>query len=107
MSALEGPGLESRQGREIYCSRKPPRPAAVPTESPTESVLPFFVGVKRLGREADHSPPSGLRMSGALPLLPLFAFMPLTGTIVSVPYIKYTMMCQSNTTKLYYVFLLY
>ena len=38
------------------------------------------LGVERMGREINHSPPSRLRlrMSGATPLLPLYAFMALT-----------------------------
>ena len=38
-----------------------------------------FPGVKRLGHEVDHLA-SRLRMSGAIFLLPLYAFMALTGT---------------------------
>jgi hypothetical protein len=37
-------------------------------------------GVKQLGHEVDHLRTSRLRMSGAIPLLPLYAFMALTGT---------------------------
>jgi hypothetical protein len=39
---------------------------------------PLSLEVKRLGREADHSPPSsvgGQRMRGAIPPLPQYAFM--------------------------------
>jgi len=49
-----------------------PRPAQGPTEPPIERVsgaLPM--GMKRPGREADHSPPSSAksRIRGALPAL--------------------------------------
>jgi hypothetical protein len=44
----------------------------------------FFPKVKRLGRDFDHAPPTiaevkRLRMSGAMPLLPLYAFIRRTG----------------------------
>ena len=39
-----------------------------------------FPGVKRPGREADHSPPSSVEVSGAAPHLPPYGLMTWTGT---------------------------
>jgi hypothetical protein len=50
-----------------------------PTHSPIQWVPgALSLGVKRPGREADHSPPSSgevKRMSGAIPPFPQYAFM--------------------------------
>ena len=51
---LDGPGIESRWG-EIFC---PSRLALGPTQPPVQWVLALFQGKVRLGRAADHSPPS-------------------------------------------------
>jgi len=42
----------------------------------------YFLGVKWFSHEVDHSPHLAprLRMNGAIPLLPSYAFMTLTGT---------------------------
>jgi hypothetical protein len=51
----------------IYLFSTASRPALGPTQPPIECVL----GLRRLGREADHSPP---KMRGAI-YLPQYAFM--------------------------------
>jgi hypothetical protein len=52
---LDGPGIESRWGRDFpHLSR----PALVPTQPPVNGYRVFPGGRKRPGRDADHSPPS-------------------------------------------------
>jgi hypothetical protein len=46
----------SRQGLRIFVFTTASRPIPEPTQSPIQCVL--FLGVKRPGRKADHSPPS-------------------------------------------------
>jgi hypothetical protein len=48
---LDGPGIESRWGRDFPHL---PRPALGPTQPPVQ----WVPGVKRTGRDADPSPPS-------------------------------------------------
>ena len=50
------------------------------TFSGVSGYLGCFSGVKQLGHEVDRLLASRLRMSGAIPLLPLYAFITLTGT---------------------------
>ena len=50
---LDGPGIESRWGRDIP---HPSRPALVPTQPPIQWISGFFPGVKRPGRDVDHPP---------------------------------------------------
>ena len=51
---LDGPGIESRWGRDFpHLSR----PALGPTQPPIKCVPGFFPGVKRPGRGVDHPPP--------------------------------------------------
>jgi hypothetical protein len=54
---LDGPGFESWYDQEIFlfCSRS--RPAAVPTQPLIQLLLDLFSGVKRPGRDVNHSPP--------------------------------------------------
>jgi hypothetical protein len=54
---LNGPGIEFRLGRGFLC---PSRMVLRPTKPPVglQEVSPFFSGVKRSGRVADHQPPS-------------------------------------------------
>jgi len=53
-----------------------------PPSSLFSGYLVFFPGVKLLGCEVDHSPASSVevKMSGALPLLPLHVFVGQTET---------------------------
>ena len=51
---LDGPGIESRWGRDFPHSS---RPAPVPTQPPTKLVPDLYPGVKRPGRGIDHPPP--------------------------------------------------
>ena len=52
---LDGPGIESRCGRNFpHLSR----PALGPTQPPIQWVPAFFPGVKRPGRDVDHPPAS-------------------------------------------------
>ena len=52
---LDGPGIESRWGRDFP---HPSRPALKPTQPPVQWVPGLSQGVKRPGRSADHPPPS-------------------------------------------------
>jgi hypothetical protein len=56
----DGRGFESRQGLGIFLFTTASRPALGPTQPPIQWVQgPLSLGVKRPGREADHSPPCG------------------------------------------------
>jgi hypothetical protein len=58
---LDGLVFDSLEGQEIRPHFVESRPALKHTLSPTEWVLgAFSSGLKRLGREADQSPPSKL-----------------------------------------------
>jgi hypothetical protein len=49
-------GFDSRQGQEIFLFSTASRPALGPTQPPTQWVAgALSLGVKRPGREADHS----------------------------------------------------
>jgi hypothetical protein len=52
------------------------------------SVGAGWVGMKQPGHEANHLPPTGVmvKMSRAIPLLPLYAFMMWTRTAVPLPF---------------------
>ena len=62
---LDGPGIESRWGRDFP---QPSRPALGPTQPPVKWVPGFFPGVKRPGRGADNPPPSKRRGHGRVEL---------------------------------------
>jgi hypothetical protein len=66
-------GFDSRQGQEIFLYPAQFLPAPGPTHPPIKWIAgPVFPGVKRSGREADHSPPSNaeVKNDGAIPQLP-------------------------------------
>jgi hypothetical protein len=52
---LDGPGIESRWGRDFP---HPSRPALGTTQPPIQWVRGLFPEVKRPGRGVDHPPPS-------------------------------------------------
>jgi len=55
----------------------PKRPTLGFTQPPVQWVPGLFSGVKRAGIDVDHfRPVQRLRMSGAIPILPLYVFMP-------------------------------
>jgi hypothetical protein len=72
-----GYGLESRgsipdRGKRFFPFSTAPRPAMEPTLPPVQWVAGvLFPGVKRLGRDADHSTPSNaeVKNGGAIPPL--------------------------------------
>jgi hypothetical protein len=54
------PGFDSRRGLGIFLFTTASRTVLEPTHSPIQWILgALSLGVKRLGREVDHSPPSG------------------------------------------------
>jgi hypothetical protein len=62
---LDDRGFESQQGLEIFLFTTAARTALGPTQPPIQWVLSGAVslGVKRPGREADHSPPSSAEVT--------------------------------------------
>jgi hypothetical protein len=54
---FNGPGRESRQGKDIFLFSKTFRHFL----GPTQPLFSGYWGVKRTGREVDHSPPSGAK----------------------------------------------
>lgn len=71
---LDGPGFESRQRQQIFCSR----PALVPTQPPFQWILGFLPGDKALTAHVLLVPRS--RMCGTIHLLRLYVFMAWTET---------------------------
>ena len=58
---LDGPGKESRWGRDFPQLF---RTALGPTQPPIQWVLVLYRGVKRPGRGVDHPPPSSAEVKG-------------------------------------------
>jgi hypothetical protein len=70
---LDSPGFDSWLGQEIFLCSTVARTAMRLTQSPIQWVPgALSPGVKHLGCEADHSPPSNaeLKNAGAIPPLP-------------------------------------
>jgi hypothetical protein len=91
---LDHRGFESRQGLGIFLITTASRPALEPTQLPIEWVPGApCLGVKRPGREADHSPPSSAEVKNAwhYTSTPQYAFMvwcsvkKSTGTTLPLP----------------------
>jgi hypothetical protein len=71
-------GFESRQGLGIYLFTAASRTALRPTQPPIQRIPGgLSLEVKRLGREADHSPPSNAEVNNAWSYTstPQYAFM--------------------------------
>jgi hypothetical protein len=65
--------LDFRKGQEVFLFSTASRPALRSIEPPIQCVLvDLYTGVKRQGREVDHSPPSSaeIKNDGAIPPLP-------------------------------------
>jgi hypothetical protein len=62
---LDGPGIESRWGRDFS---HPSRPALGPTQPPILWLTGLSPGVKRPGRGVDHSPSSCAEIEGRVEL---------------------------------------
>jgi hypothetical protein len=62
-----------------------------------------LLGVKRMGRDVDHSPPSSaeVRFTGAVPILPLGAFMACTARVCL--YLPYAIKVAHNNNKDKYI----
>jgi hypothetical protein len=59
-------GIDSRQGQVYFLFATVSRPALGHTQSPIQWVsAAISLGVKRPGREADHSPPSSDKVKNA------------------------------------------
>jgi len=78
---MDGPGFETHQWQKKYIFSKTVQigPGANLTSYEMVTGVPCR-GVKWPGRDIDHSPPV-LRMSGAIPLFSLYAFVAWTRTI--------------------------
>jgi hypothetical protein len=64
-------GFESRQGLGIFLFATASRTALGPTHPPVQWVpAALSLGVKRPGREADHSPPSSAEVENAWSYIP-------------------------------------
>lgn len=74
---LDDPGFDSSQGQDfVFLFYNSCRLAVGPTQLLIRLVLAaLFLGVKRLGTEADHSP--RVRMIGAVPPHPLIPYIAL------------------------------
>jgi len=59
---LDDMGFKSQQGLEIFLFTTMSRPALGPTQPPMQGTRGFSLGVKQLGREADHSPPPSAKV---------------------------------------------
>jgi hypothetical protein len=79
---LDGPGFKSRQKPEIFLLYKRFRTTPRPSQPPVQLEAGSCPGVKRTGVMKLFTLPQlvrSLRMSGAKPLLPLYAFTACTG----------------------------
>jgi hypothetical protein len=60
------PGFDSRQGLGVFLFTTASRMALGPTQPPIQWVPgALSLGVKQLGHEADHSPPSSAKVKNA------------------------------------------
>jgi hypothetical protein len=60
---LDDRGFESRQGLGIFLFTTASRPALGPTQTPIQwAPGALSLGIKQLGPEADHSPPSSVEV---------------------------------------------
>jgi hypothetical protein len=63
---MDDRGFECRLGLGIFLFTTASRPALVPTQPPIQWVAGVLsLGVKRPGREANHSPPSSAEVKNA------------------------------------------
>ena len=62
---LDGPGIETRWGRDF---QHPSRPVLGPIQPPVQWVPGSFPGVKRPERGLDHQPPSSAEVEGRVEL---------------------------------------
>jgi hypothetical protein len=83
---LDGPGIESRWGRDFS---QPSRPALGPTQPPIyNGYRVSFPGVKRPGREVDHPPSSSARVKERVELYlysPSGPLWPVLGRTLPLP----------------------
>jgi hypothetical protein len=70
---LDGPGIESRWGRDFS---QPSRPALGPTQPSIHRYRVSFLGVKRPGRGVVHPPPSSARVKERVELYLYFPSRP-------------------------------
>jgi hypothetical protein len=90
---MDGPGFEFRQGKEIFLLSKPSRPAPGPNQPPVKSVSDLYPGEysdRGVNLATYLHLVLRLRISGAIRLLPLYAFMAWTGTIHLCVYLLQT-----------------
>jgi hypothetical protein len=82
---LDGPGIESRWGRDFP---HPSRPVLEPTQPPIQRVPGKDLGVKRLGRGVDHPPPSSAEVKERVELYlysPFGPSWPVLGWTLPLP----------------------
>ena len=81
-------GFESRQEQEISVLSQLSRPiSGAHLAFSSKGIDVLFPVVKRPGRDIDHSSPSraGLRVTGTVPVLPLYSFVAWTDTTAPLP----------------------
>ena len=87
---LDGPGIESRWGRDFP---HPFRPSLGPSQPPIQWVPGLFPGVKRPGRGVDHPPSSSARFKEIVQLYlysPFGPSWPVLGRTLTLPFTIYT-----------------